>query len=190
MKKRFFLLSVMIAALFVLAASLSSCASGEEGEGVPDTPKKPDGGYNIPAGWWSGAFECTVELSDGTGTEPVAFTLTRDGDVRVAALTAPASMAGVSVAISPEGNHIICGEHDVYVSDEGAAGLKLLFDALTYDASALSFGENGTASFSIASGGRDAAVTLTLGESGTPSAMSVTAGGYRRDAAITNFVMK
>lgn len=72
------------------------------------------------------------------------------------------------------------------MSDEGAVGLKQILDALTYDVSGISFGEKGSASFSLG----DAAVKLTLSEAGTPESLSVVAGGYRRDAEIKDFVMK
>lgn len=107
MKKRIFSVSVIIAVLLAVLAVLSSCAveSGQD----PVAPEKQQGDISDPAPWWKGAFECTVRLTDGTGTDPLIFTLSRDGDTQTAAVTSPASLSGVSVAVSPSGNCIICG---------------------------------------------------------------------------------
>lgn len=173
----------------VLVSMLISCSSGGRAGGA-DGPSGMIGGGSggggdsvTPAGWWRGPFECTLELTDGTGTEPLVLNVVRDGDMEAATLSSPASLAGMSVTVLPEGNHIIYPGYDISVSDDGAAGLRLLFDALTHDLSSLTFDESGAASFSL----DGAEVTMTLDGDGMPSSFSVKHGGYRRDAEVVSF---
>ncbi len=190
--KRFFLRIAACAAILTLLISTASCKRGDGGEGSffgDSSNKQSDGNASSPSGWWKGAFECRAVLTHKNGNDngpaPVSLTITRDGDVSTATVSAPEALAGMSVTSSPEGNHVVLNNYDITVSDEGFAGMKQILGALTYDASEVEF-SGGSGSFSAF--GAD--VTLTLGDDGNPALLTVVSGGYIREAAISNFIIK